>query len=128
LPIIWALLNQLLLMALGERFDCIQLVYIEGTTHTQPGNSFVDDRKTGATNDDVSSLPVDACEQGLTQEEEKLLAKMETIIQFFLDCLQVTGGDLAPSKCTWYLIGHRWKDDIPRLLPPNPTHCGIKIV
>jgi hypothetical protein len=69
-----------------------------------------------ATNDDVSSLPVDACEQGITEEEDKLVAKMETIIQFFLDCLQVTGGDLAPSKCTWYLISHHWKDGIPRLL------------
>jgi hypothetical protein len=53
---------------------------------------------------------------------------METIIQFFLDCLQVTGGDLVPSKCAWYLISHRWKDGIPRLLQLNPTHHVIEIV
>jgi hypothetical protein len=53
---------------------------------------------------------------------------METIIQFYLDCLQVTGGDLAPTKCAWYLISHRWKDGIARLLRPNPTHCGITTV
>jgi hypothetical protein len=53
---------------------------------------------------------------------------MEEIIQFFLDLLQVTGGDLAPDKCVWYLISHRWKDDKPRLLQKHSSHCGIKIV
>jgi hypothetical protein len=127
-PIIWALLNQLILATLCEKFDCIQLVYIEGTTHMGPGYSFVDDTTVGATNGDVTSLPVDAAEQGLTEEEEKLVAKMETMIQFFMDCLQVTGGDLAPNKCAWYLISHIGKDDIPRLLRPNPSHRGIEIV
>jgi hypothetical protein len=127
-PIIWALLNKLLLTALGEKFDCIQLVDIEGKMNKRPCDYFVDDTTTGATNDDVSSLPVDACKQGLTEEEEKLVAKMRTIIQFFLDFLQVTGGDLAPWKCAWYLISHHWKDGIPRLLKPDPTHSGLEIV
>jgi hypothetical protein len=73
--------------ALGEKFDWIQLVDIEGAMHTRPGDSFLGETATGATNDDVSSLPVDACEQELIEEEEKLVANMETIIQFFLDCL-----------------------------------------
>jgi hypothetical protein len=73
-------------------FDCIQLVYIEGIKHTRPGDYFVDDTTTGTTNNDVSSVPVNAIEQELTEEEEQLVAKMEEIIKFFLDCLQVTGG------------------------------------
>jgi hypothetical protein len=69
-PIFWALLDQLLITALGDKFDCIQLVYIKGTTHTRPGDSFVDDTTMGATNENVSSLPVDMmCEQGLAEEE-----------------------------------------------------------
>jgi hypothetical protein len=124
-PIIWALLKQLLLMALCEKFDFTQLVDIEGTTHTRPGYSLVDDTTTDVTNDDVSILPVDSCEQGLAEEEEKLVAKMETTIQFFLECLQATGGYLAPSKCAWYLTSHHWKDGIPRLLQSNPTHHRI---
>jgi hypothetical protein len=39
--------------------------------------------------------------------EEELIAKIQDIIQFFLDVLQVTGGDLAPEKCVLYLICHR---------------------
>jgi hypothetical protein len=37
-PIIWALLNQLILTSLGEKIDCIQLVDIDGTKHTRPGD------------------------------------------------------------------------------------------
>jgi hypothetical protein len=50
---------------------------------------------------------------------------MEDIIQFFLDLLQVTGGDLAPEKCVWYLIAHRWKKGVHTLLANKTTHRGI---
>jgi hypothetical protein len=50
--IVWALLNQLLLTALGEEFDCISLMSIDGTTpDTHPGDSFMDVTTTGATDD-----------------------------------------------------------------------------
>jgi hypothetical protein len=52
---------------------------------------------------------------------------MQDIIQFFLDVLQVTGGDLAPAKCAWYLICHRWKNGKARLLQVKESHRGINI-
>jgi hypothetical protein len=52
---------------------------------------------------------------------------MQFTIQFFLDLLQVTGGDLAPKKCVWYLIAHRWKNGLPSLLRKLASHCGIEI-
>jgi hypothetical protein len=52
--------------------------------------------------------PIPSSVSGFTQEEEGLVVRMEEIIQFFLDLLQVTGGDLAPEKRVWYLIGHHW--------------------
>jgi hypothetical protein len=106
-PIVWALLKQLLLTALGEEFDCISLVSVDSTTtDTHPGDSFMDDTTTGATDDNHNLEPIPSTVRGITQEEESLVAQMEDIIQFFLDLLQVTGGDLAPEKCVWYLIGH----------------------
>jgi hypothetical protein len=106
-PILWAFLNQLLLTALGEEFDCIRLVSVDGKIeHKRPGDSFVDDTTTVTTNDDTTMEPVPVEEESLTWSEE-LIAKMQDIIQFFLDVLQVTGGDLAPAKCAWYLICHR---------------------
>jgi hypothetical protein len=67
----------------------------------------MDETTTGATYNNHNLDPIPASIRGLIQEEESLVARMEVIIQFFLDILQVTGDDLAPKKCAWYLIGHR---------------------
>jgi hypothetical protein len=112
-PIVWALLNQLLLTALGKEFDCISLVFVDGIrTETRSGDSFVDDTTTCATDDNHNLEQISSTARGLTQEKESLVARMEVIIQLFLDLLQVTGGDLAPEKCAWYLIGYRWNKGV----------------
>jgi hypothetical protein len=95
--------------------------------HIRPINSFVDDTRTRSTNNDPELEPVSHDIYELTTSEETLIAKMEEIIQFFLDLIHVTGGDLAPKKCMWYLISHRWKDVKPRLLQKHSSHRGIKI-
>jgi hypothetical protein len=42
-PIMLALLNQLLLTALGEKFDCIILIAVDGVEeHVRPGDAFVE--------------------------------------------------------------------------------------
>jgi hypothetical protein len=57
-PILWALLNQLLLAELCDKFDCIRLVVVDGVEeHIRPGDSFVDDTTCGATNDDPDKEP-----------------------------------------------------------------------
>jgi hypothetical protein len=128
-PILWALLNQLLLAALGDKFDCIRLVVSDGVQeHIRPGDSFVDDTTCGATNDDpdIESTGVEVHQ--LTESEEKLATRMQDIVQFFLGILQVTGGDLAPEKCAWYLICHRWKNGKAILLQPHEQHRGISLL
>jgi hypothetical protein len=101
-PIIRSLLNQILMTALGEEFDCILPVSFDGKiTGTHPCDSFVDDMNIGATDDNHHIKPIPSSVSELTQEEEGLVTIIEEIIQFFLDLLQVTGGDLAPEKCAW---------------------------
>jgi hypothetical protein len=78
--------------------------------------------------DDPELEPVSSDIAELTMSGEALIAKMEEVIHFFLDLLQVTGGNLAPEKCVWYLIIHRWKDGKPRLLEKHSSHRGIKIM
>jgi hypothetical protein len=110
-PICCALLNQFLLTALGDKFDCIRLVSVDGVAeHLRPVDSFFDDTTTGVTNDDATmdTVPVEVSD--VTQSELKKIGQMQIIIKFFLDLLQVTGGDLAPGKCVWFLICHRWKN------------------
>jgi hypothetical protein len=128
-PILWALLNQLLLTNLGEKFDCIRLIAVDGVEeHVRPGDAFVEDTTTGVMNDDTAMEPVDIEVTELTLSEEELIGKIQMIIQFFLDLLQVTGGDLAPEKCVWFLICHRWKNGKARLLMMKESHRGIEII
>jgi hypothetical protein len=75
-------------------------VSVDGTpTDTRPGESFVDDTTTGATDDNQNLKPIPSSVRGLTQEEENLVARMEDMIKCFLNLLQVTRGNLAPEKC-----------------------------
>jgi hypothetical protein len=103
-------------------------VSVDGkTTDTCPGDSFMDNTTTGETYDNHNLDPITPSVCGLTQEEESLVARMEDIIQFFLDLLQVAGGDLAPEKCAWYLIGHRWSKGVPTLIQIEPHHQSISM-
>jgi hypothetical protein len=52
---------------------------------------------------------------------------MEDIIQYFLDLLQVTGGDLALNKCAWFLIAFRWKDGKAKIVQIKQSHKGINL-
>jgi hypothetical protein len=73
-PILWALLNQLLLTALGEKLYCIRLVAVDGVDeHVLPDASFVDDTTTGVMNDDTKMDPVPVEDKELTKREDDLI-------------------------------------------------------
>jgi hypothetical protein len=58
-PILWALLNQSILKALDEKYDCITLVSEDKlTTSKRPVESFVDNITAGTTNDEVTKEPI----------------------------------------------------------------------
>jgi hypothetical protein len=65
-----ALLHQLILTELGEAFDWISLLPVDGeTTYTRLGGSFVDDTTTGATDDNHSLEPIPSSVIEITQEK-----------------------------------------------------------
>jgi hypothetical protein len=98
-PILWALLNQLIMTALGVKFDCIKLVLVDNSmTKTRPGDSFVDDTTTGVISYNTARDPVPTEVTDLTADEDEPIDQIQVVSQFFLDLLQVTGGDLAPEK------------------------------
>jgi hypothetical protein len=89
-PILWALIKQILLAALGEKFTGIRLVAINGIEeHIRSRDSVVEDTMTGTTNDDPEPEPIPTDRVELTTSEETLISKMEEIIQLFLDLLQI---------------------------------------
>jgi hypothetical protein len=72
-PIVWALLNHLLLAALDEEFDCISLVSIDGKmTDTCTGESFVDYTTTCTIYNNHHLEPIPTSISEFTQEEEGL--------------------------------------------------------
>jgi hypothetical protein len=79
------------------------------------------------TSDDTARDPVSIEVTDLTANEIELINQMQVVIKVFLDLLQVTGGYLALDKCVWYLIAHRWKKSVPRLLAKRENHRGINI-
>jgi hypothetical protein len=90
-------------------------------------NIMADSTTTGVTSDDTARDPVSINVTDLTADGAELINQMQVFIQFFLDLPQVTGGDLAPEKCVWYLIAHSWKKGIPGLLAKRVNHRGINI-
>jgi hypothetical protein len=73
-PILWALLNQIILAALEDRFDCIRLVAVDGVEeHIRQGDSFVDDTTCDITDDNVDVEPVPASVTNLTDGDEALV-------------------------------------------------------
>jgi hypothetical protein len=127
-PILWALLNQLILAALEEKYDCIRLVTIDGMEeHVRPENSFVYDTTCGVTDVDITAEPISSAALELVEREEALLDQMEDIMQYFLDLLQVTGGYLAPEKCAWFRIAFRWKDGKAKIVQTKQSHKRINL-
>jgi hypothetical protein len=57
-PILWALINQLIIAALEEKLNCIRLLAIDGVEeHIRPGDSSVNNTTCGATDDDTIPEP-----------------------------------------------------------------------
>jgi hypothetical protein len=72
-PILWVLLNQLILTSLGETFEFITLVSIDKSkTSTIPRDSFVDDTTMGVTSNDTNMEPVPIEKTELTADERTL--------------------------------------------------------
>jgi hypothetical protein len=117
-PILRAMLNQIILAALDEKFDWIRLVTVDGVEeHIRPDDSFTDETTCGATDEDVKMEPVHSPVNELSDIEETPVACIEKIIQFFLDL-----GHLPSKKCAWFIIAHCWKDSKVTLLLPKDSH------
>jgi hypothetical protein len=69
-PILWFLLNKLIMTSLGEKIECITLVSVDKSkTSTRPGGSFAVDTTTGATSDNTLRKPVPKEETELTVDD-----------------------------------------------------------
>jgi hypothetical protein len=118
LPILWALLNQIIIAALEEKFDCIRLVAVDGVEeHIRPGDSYIDVTTCGVIYYNVDMEPVPASVTNLTDGEEALVGRMEEILQLFLDLVHVTGGT-GPEKMR--MVPHSFQMEGGEYIHSNP--------
>jgi hypothetical protein len=75
----------------------------------------------------ITAMPVSSAVLELVEREEELIEHMEDTMQYFLDLHQVTGGDLAPEKCAWFLIAFRWKDGKSKMVHIKQSHKCINL-
>jgi hypothetical protein len=91
--------------ALGEKFECINLVSVDNSkTSTRPGDSFVNNTTTGVTSYGITRDPVSIDEKDLMANDMELIEQMQVVIQFSLDLLQVTGGILLQRNTCGILL------------------------
>jgi hypothetical protein len=104
---IFGVLHGLVMHAAALAFMGILFLSVSGTLrHEIIGEGFIDDTGLGTTN--PYSTDITSTKKGLTNEEHTLHKKVNGIIQFFLNLLHVTGGDLNTSKSARFILFHRW--------------------
>jgi hypothetical protein len=67
------------------------------------------------------------CVKHFTPDENILFSRMKKMIQFFLELLQVAGGDPHISKCACFTVFHRWKGGRAMLLRMHDSHTTMTI-
>jgi hypothetical protein len=63
----------------------------------------------------------------LHPDESALFVMMQKILQFYLDILQVAGGDLNIAKCACFTVFHRWSGGKATLLKIQDLHPMMNI-
>jgi hypothetical protein len=94
--------------------------------HNHIGEGLIDD--TGVMVSAQSSTEITSTRvKYFTPDEDVLFSRMKKMIQFFLELIQVAGGDLNISKCACFTVFHRWKGGQATLLSTHDSHSTMII-
>jgi hypothetical protein len=94
--------------------------------HKRIGEDLIDD--TGLVVSSQSSTEITSTRvKRFTPDENILFSRMKKMIQFFLELLQVAGGDLNISKCACFTVFQRWKGRRAMLLRTQDSHTTMTI-
>jgi hypothetical protein len=94
--------------------------------HKRIGEGLIDD--TGlVVSAQASTEIISSHVKRLSNYEAALFARMNRMIQFFLELLQVAGGDLNISKCACFTIFHRWQGGHATLIRTQESHPTMTI-
>jgi hypothetical protein len=102
-----ATIHKMIMHALALSFVGILVISVaRRLQHEQIGEGCIDDKGLGTTNLHLTAI-TPTSNKALTSEETELHTIVNATLQFFLDLLNVIGGDLHTGKITCFLIFHR---------------------
>jgi hypothetical protein len=104
---IWCVIHGVLMHTLALAYIGFAIYSVSSNIiHKCIGEGQIDD--TGLVVSSQSSTEITPTRtKRFTKDEDLLFARMQKIIQFFLELLQVSGGDLNISKCACFTVFHR---------------------
>jgi hypothetical protein len=96
----WCIIHGILMHTVTTHFISIVLVSVSGSGHhKRVGNGLIDVTGLAASASAQSSIEITPFRNKFfSTDEAALLLKMQNILQFFLELLQLAGGDLHISK------------------------------
>jgi hypothetical protein len=119
---IWCIIHGILMHTVATYFIGIILVSVSGIIlHKHVGEGLIDD--TGlAASAQSSTETTSSRNKQFSSDESTLFLKIQKILQFFLELLQVSGGDLNITTCACFTVFHRWTGGEATLLEIQDSH------
>jgi hypothetical protein len=119
---IWCIMHGILVHTVAIYFGGVILVSVSGIIqHKRVREGLIDD--TGLAYSAQSSTEIASTTiKDFSPNESSLFDKMQKMLQFFLELIQVASGDLNISKCDGFTVFHRWCGDRASLLKIKSSH------
>jgi hypothetical protein len=124
----WCIIHGIIMHTVATYFIGIILVSVSGMRqHKRIGECLIDD--TGLVASAQSSTETTPSHhKQFSPDISALFIKMQKILQFFLELLQVAGGDLNIAKYACFTVFHRWSGGKSTLLKIFDSHPMMTII
>jgi hypothetical protein len=123
----WCVIRGVLMNAFAFAYTGFVMASVSSkVVHKRIGEGHIDD--TGLVVSAQASTEITSSRvKRFSSNEAALFVCMNRMIKFFLELLQVAGGDLNISKCACFTVFHRWKGGRATLLRTHDSHPPMTI-
>jgi hypothetical protein len=118
----WCIINVLSMHTVAAYFIGIIPISVSGMIqHKRIGEGLIDDTRLAASaQSSIEMTPLR--HKQFTPDESSLFVKMQKILQFFLELLQVAGVDLNIAKFACFTVFHWWSGDKATMFKIHDSH------
>jgi hypothetical protein len=124
---IWCIIHRIIMHTVATYLIGIILVSVSGMIHhTRIGEGLIDDTGIAASAQSSTETTPSRHKQ-FSPDESALFIKMQKILHFVVELLQVARGDLSIAKCACFTVFHWWSGGKATLLKIHESHPMITI-